>query len=137
LKNNRKRKSSAITHKERNLLQNDRITVRILIIEKHMSLKSTLESSDKITYELYLTGLTEDTVRKISAEQKEPEWMLNHRLESLKIFKNMKIPTRGPDLSGLNLDDIVYYAKPHKDHEGYANNREDVPVEIKDKFKRL
>lgn len=102
-----------------------------------MSLKSTLESSDKITYELYLTGLTEDTVRKISAEQKEPEWMLNHRLESLKIFKNMKIPTRGPDLSGLNLDDIVYYAKPHKDHEGYANNREDVPVEIKDKFKRL
>ena len=102
-----------------------------------MSLKSTLESSDNIKYELYLTGLTEDTVRKISAEQEEPEWMLDHRLECLKIFKNMKLPTRGPDLSGLNLDDIVYYAKPHKDHEWYANNREDVPAEIKDKFKRL
>ncbi len=102
-----------------------------------MSLKSTLESSDKIKYELYLTGLTEDTVRKISAEQKEPQRMLDHRLECLRIFKSMKLPTRGPDLSGLNLDNIVYYAKPHKDHEWYANNREDVPTEIKDKFKRL
>lgn len=82
-----------------------------------MSLKSTLESSDDIQYELYLTGLTEDTVRKISAEQEEPEWMLDHRLECLKIFKSMELPTRGPDLSGLHLDDIVYYAKPHKDHE--------------------
>lgn len=59
-----------------------------------MSLKSTLESSDKIHYELYLTGLTEDTVKKISAEQKEPERMLQHRLECLKIFKKMKLPVR-------------------------------------------
>lgn len=102
-----------------------------------MSLKSTLESSDKIQYELYLTGLSEDTVRKISIEQKEPEWMLAHRLQSLEIFKKMEIPTRWPNLSGLNLDDIVYYAKPHQDQEWYANNREDVPAEIKDKFKRL
>jgi DNA-directed RNA polymerase subunit M/transcription elongation factor TFIIS len=29
-------------------------------------------------------------VRKISAEQKEPEWMLDHRLQCLEIFKNMK-----------------------------------------------
>ncbi|MEI7557762.1 MAG: hypothetical protein WCJ45_02780 [bacterium] len=59
-----------------------------------MSLKSTLESSDNIKYELYLKGLTEDTVRKISAEQKEPQRMLDHRLESLNIFNKMKIPTR-------------------------------------------
>jgi len=82
-----------------------------------MSLKSTLESSDKIKYELYLTGLTEDTVRKISTDQKEPQRMLDHRLECLKILHTTKLPTRGPDLSGLNLDDIVYYAKPHKDQE--------------------
>ncbi|MEI6672570.1 MAG: hypothetical protein WCL02_04405 [bacterium] len=58
-----------------------------------MSLKSTLESSDKIQYELYLTGLTEDTVRKISAEQKEPQRMLEHRLESLEIFRKHSLPT--------------------------------------------
>jgi len=102
-----------------------------------VNLKSTLESSDKIKYELYLTGLTEDTVRKISAEQKEPQRMLEHRLECLKIFNNIKLPTRWPNLSKLNLNDIVYYAKPHKDQEWYANNREDVPAEIKEKFKRL
>ncbi len=102
-----------------------------------MSLKSTLESSDKIEYELYLRTLTEDTVRKISADQKEPEWMLDHRLQCLEIFKNMKMPTRWPDLSKLDLNDIVYYAKPKSEHEWYANNWEDVPTEIKEKFKRL
>ncbi|MCX6824658.1 MAG: Fe-S cluster assembly protein SufB [candidate division SR1 bacterium] len=102
-----------------------------------MSLKNTLESSDKIKYELYLTGLNEETVRKISADQKEPERMLDHRLQCLKIFNDMKLPTRGPDLSGLSLQDIVYYAKPHQEQKGYANDREDVPGEIKEKFKRL
>lgn len=102
-----------------------------------MSLKSTLESSDKIEYEFYLSKLTEDTVRKISADQKEPQRMLDHRLQCLEIFKNMKMPTRWPDLSKLNLDDIVYYAKPKSDYEWYANNREDVPTEIKEKFRRL
>lgn len=59
-----------------------------------MSLKSTLESKDNIQYELYFTGLTEDTVRKISAEQEEPQRMLDHRLECLKIFQKMKLPKR-------------------------------------------
>lgn len=102
-----------------------------------MTLRSTLESSDKIKYELYLTGLTEDTVRKISADQKEPERMLHHRLESLEVFKTMKIPTRGSDLSKLDLNAIVYYAKPHQEQQWYANDWEDVPGEIKEKFKRL
>ena len=102
-----------------------------------MSLKSTLESSDKIKYELYLKGLTEDTVRKISTEQKEPQRMLQHRLKSLEIFRNHSLPTRGPNLSELNLNDIVYYAKPHQDQEWYANDWENVPTEIKEKFKKL
>lgn len=102
-----------------------------------MNLKSTLESSDNIQYELYLTGLTEDTVRKISAEQKEPKWMLDHRLTCLEIFKNSQLPKWWPDLSELNLDDIVYYAKPDKDYEWYANDRNNVPEEIKEKFQRL
>ena len=35
------------------------------------------------------------------------------------------------------MNEIVYYAKPHKDNQGYANNWEDVPEEIKEKFQRL
>lgn len=102
-----------------------------------MSLKSTLESKDNIQYDLYLTGLTEDTVKKISANQKEPERMLQHRLECLKIFQKMKLPNRWPSLEKLDIQEIIYYAKPHKDNEWYANNREDVPKEIKEKFQRL
>lgn len=102
-----------------------------------MSLKSTLESKDNIQYDLYLTGLTEDTVKKISADQKEPERMLQHRLECLKIFQKMKLPNRWPGLEKLDIQEIIYYAKPHKDNEWYANNREDVPKEIKEKFQRL
>ncbi len=102
-----------------------------------MSLKNTLESADNIKYEILLKWLTEQTVREISAAQNEPDWMLEHRLKCFKIFKQSKFPKRGPNLKNLNLDEIVYYAKPSKDYEGYANNREEVPLEIKEKFQKL
>jgi hypothetical protein len=59
-----------------------------------MTLKNTLESSDKVVYDLYLQGITEETVKKISAEQEEPQWMLEHRLKSLEIFNAMPFPKR-------------------------------------------
>ena len=102
-----------------------------------MSLKTILERSDSIQYDILLKGLTEQTVRGISAAQKEPEWMLEHRLQCFKQFQKMEFPKRGPSLKKLNLDDIVYFAKPSQEHEGYANKREDVPLEIKEKFQKL
>ncbi len=102
-----------------------------------MSLKTTLESADKIRYEILLTWLTEQTVRKISAAQNEPDRMLEHRLQCFKQFQKIWFPKWWPSLKNLNLDDIVYYAKPSKDYEGYANNREEVPQEIKEKFQKL
>jgi hypothetical protein len=59
-----------------------------------MSLKNTLESSDKVKYDLFLKGLNETTVRTISQEQNEPQWMLELRLKSLEQFKKMPMPTR-------------------------------------------
>jgi Fe-S cluster assembly protein SufB len=81
--------------------------------------------------------LTEKTVREISADQNEPEWMLQHRLKSLEIFHKKPLPLWGPDLSGLNFDEIVYYAKASKKTPGYAQSREDVNPEIRKKFERL
>jgi Fe-S cluster assembly protein SufB len=57
-----------------------------------MNLKETLEKPNNIKYEIYLNNLSEDTVRKISADQKEPKRMLEHRLKSLKIYNSMPIP---------------------------------------------
>lgn len=102
-----------------------------------MSLKTTLESSDKVIYDLYLQGISEETVRKISAEQEEPQRMLEHRLKSLEIFNTMPFPKRGPSLADLHLDDIVYYAKPSQESQWYATSREDVDPEIKKKFQKL
>lgn len=102
-----------------------------------MTLKNTLESSDKIKYEVYLQWLTEETVRSISKQQKEPEWMLDLRLKSLEIFHKLSYPKRWPDLAGLDVNDIVYYAKPASDSDWYATDWEDVDPEIKKKFQKL
>ena len=48
-------------------------------------------------------GLNEDIVREISAIKKEPEWMLEYRLKSLKCFLEKPMPTWGVDLSQMNI----------------------------------
>ncbi|MBP6086313.1 hypothetical protein KA478_03955 [Patescibacteria group bacterium] len=58
------------------------------------TLKSTLETSDDIQYELYIKGLSEDNVRAISADLQEPERMLQLRLESLQKRYDMPYPSR-------------------------------------------
>jgi len=79
-------------------------------------------------------GLSEELVRHISSEKNEPEWMLQHRLESLKIFYEKPIPTWGADLSNLDLDDIIYYAHPGTVE---TDNWEEVPEEIRKVYDRL
>ncbi|HIH47571.1 TPA: Fe-S cluster assembly protein SufB, partial [Candidatus Woesearchaeota archaeon] len=49
-------------------------------------------------------GLSEELVREISKQKKEPEWMLQKRLQGLKLFSETPVPTWGPDLSKLNFD---------------------------------
>ena len=57
-------------------------------------------------------GLDEEIVREISQIKGEPEWMLKFRLKALEHFWVRPVPTWGPDLSSLDLDDIFYYVKP-------------------------
>src|SRR3989344_2711406 len=73
-------------------------------------------------------GLDEALVRRMSIEKKEPKWMLEHRIESLKIFKEKPLPTWGADLSKLDLEDIIYYAPPGTVE---TDNWEKVPEEIR------
>ncbi|MBN1266925.1 MAG: Fe-S cluster assembly protein SufB [Anaerolineales bacterium] len=79
-------------------------------------------------------GLNEEVVRQISAMKNEPHWMLQYRLKALKHFQQRPIPTWGPDLSGLNLDNLYYYVRP-AEHEG--RSWDDVPDTIKGTFERL
>jgi len=79
-------------------------------------------------------GLTEDTVRQISAHKGEPEWMLDFRLKSYKIFRSKPMPTWGADLSGIDFENIFYYLKPEGQN---ARSWDDVPEDIKNTFERL
>lgn len=79
-------------------------------------------------------GLNEKVVRKISAEKHEPQWMLDYRLKSFKIYQKMAMPNFGPDLSGLDLKDMLYYQKmTDKKYRDWK----DVPEDIKETFERL
>jgi Fe-S cluster assembly protein SufB len=79
-------------------------------------------------------GLSRQVVEQISYMKNEPEWMLEFRLKAYEHFSNRPMPAWGPDLSGLNLDEIYYYVKPT---EGQEKSWDDVPNDIKNTFDRL
>ncbi len=79
-------------------------------------------------------GVTEDVVRLISSDKKEPQWMLDLRLKALKIFHSMPIPKWGPNLDKLKLSEITYFAKPDAKE---SKNWDDVPADIRRTFERL
>lgn len=80
-------------------------------------------------------GLNEDVVRKISEKKNEPQWMLEKRLEALKIFESKPMPTWSTDLSDLDIDEIIHYLETES--ENMNNSWDDVPDYIKKTFDRL
>ncbi len=79
-------------------------------------------------------GLNREIVEKISEMKGEPQWMLEFRLKALDHFVLRPIPTWGPDLSGLDLDNIFYYVRPA---EAESRSWDDVPETIKNTFDKL
>ena len=79
-------------------------------------------------------GLSEDVVRNISRLKNEPEWMLKRRLRALSLFEKKPLPTWGPDLSGIDFDNIKYFVRST---EGQAKSWEDLPEDIKATYDRL
>ncbi len=79
-------------------------------------------------------GVNEALVRQISKDKNEPKWLLEHRLESLKIFKEKPMPTWGADLSTLDLDNIIYYARSGAVE---TDDWKEVPADIRKVYDRL
>lgn len=79
-------------------------------------------------------GLDEDTIRKISEKQDEPDWMLQKRLQAFEFLKKTPVPTWGPDVSQLDLNQIIFYIEPDAKE---STSWDDVPEEIKNTFDRL
>ena len=79
-------------------------------------------------------GLTEDIVLEISEKKNDPEWMRDFRLKSLEVYNKSEMPNWGPDISGLNVDNIVTYVKPNTE---MSQTWEEVPEDIKNTFEKL
>ena len=56
-------------------------------------------------------------VREISAKKDEPKWMLDARLKSLDLYYQIPYPVWGPDISGLDMANIVTYVRPNAPDE--------------------
>ncbi|KQT83597.1 Fe-S cluster assembly protein SufB [Aurantimonas sp. Leaf443] len=81
-------------------------------------------------------GLTEETIRLISAKKDEPQWMLDWRLEAFERWKTMESPSWARlDYPEIDFQDIHYYAAP-KSMSGPASLAE-VDPEILRTYEKL
>lgn len=81
-------------------------------------------------------GLSEDTVRFISAKKGEPDWLLDWRLEAFKRWTQMKEPDWAKvGYPPIDYQDAYYYAEP-KDAKKYKS-LDEVPQELLDTYKKL
>ncbi len=79
-------------------------------------------------------GLNEDIIRLISSKKNEPEWLLDFRLKSFEIWKNMTEPEWAHvQYEKPDFQDIHYYSSPTKEEK----NWEDVDPEIKATMDKL
>ncbi len=81
-------------------------------------------------------GLTEETVRALSAKKEEPQWLLDWRLKAFRHFLTMKEP-EWPNVhyTKPDLQAISYYSAPKQ--KPVLNSLEDADPEILRTFQKL
>ena len=81
-------------------------------------------------------GLSEDTVRFISAKKKEPEWMLEWRLKAFRKWLTMTEPDWAKlGYPEIDYQDAYYYAAPKKKEE--LESLDELDPEIKSVYDKL
>ncbi|MBS1767580.1 MAG: Fe-S cluster assembly protein SufB [Acidobacteria bacterium] len=82
-------------------------------------------------------GLSEDTIRLISAKKEEPEWMLQFRLKAYRHWQTMAFPDWAKvSYEKPDFQKIVYYSAPKKKEAKYASIDE-VDPELLRTFEKL
>src|SRR5713226_6216434 len=84
--------------------------VRRIDVDQYKYGFETLIESDKAP-----KGLSDDTVRFISAKKNEPDWMLAWRLEAYRRWLTLSEPTWARvDFGPIDYQDLYYYSAPKK-----------------------
>src|SRR5216684_1322606 len=82
-------------------------------------------------------GLSEDTVRLISAKKEEPEWMLDFRLKAYRHWLTMEEPRHWPNVTFPEVDyqDMIYYSAPKQ--KATVASLDEVDPELLKTFEKL
>ena len=92
--------------------------------------------STDIETETLPKGLSEETVRSLSAKKNEPEWMLNWRLEAFAAWEKMQEPSwANISHPKINYQDITYYSAPKA--KAKLDSLDEVDPEILKTFEKL
>ena len=92
-----------------------------------------IKNEDKYEYKIK-KGLTKEIIGEISKQKQDPEWMKEFRLKALEVYNKLELPTWGPDISELNMDEIATYVRPKTK---MSDSWDDVPEDIKNTFDKL
>lgn len=104
--------------------------VRQIDVDQYRYGFETLIESEKAA-----KGLSEDTVRFISAKKNEPDWMLQWRLEAFRRWKTMEEPTWARvEYPKIDFQDIYYYSAPKKKEIG---SLDEIDPEILKTYEKL
>ncbi|MBV7257311.1 Fe-S cluster assembly protein SufB [Pacificimonas sp. WHA3] len=92
--------------------------------------------SSDVESEMAKKGLTEETVRYISAKKGEPEWMLDWRLKAFRIWEKMESPNWAKlKIDPIDYQDAYYYAEPKK--KPTIGSLDELDPAILDTYKKL
>lgn len=92
--------------------------------------------STSIETESIPKGLTEETVRMISAKKEEPSFLLDFRLKAFKKWQTMQEPSWGHlRYAPIDYQDITYYSAPKRKQK--LDSLSEVDPEILKTFERL
>jgi Fe-S cluster assembly protein SufB len=81
-------------------------------------------------------GLSEETIRRLSSIKKEPEWMLQFRLDAYRQWLEMAEPQwANVNYPAINFQDITYYSAPKTKPQ--LNSLDEVDPEILRTFEKL
>lgn len=81
-------------------------------------------------------GLSEDTIRFISAKKGEPEWMLDWRLKAYRLWLDMETPDWAKlNIPPIDYQDAYYYAEPKA--KPTLKSLDELDPEIKRTYEKL
>jgi Fe-S cluster assembly protein SufB len=84
-----------------------------------------------------IRGLSEGTIRQISAKKGEPEWLLEVRLKAYRHWLTMKEPHwANVDYAPIDYQKIIYYSEP-KQAQAAPQSLEEVDPELRRTFEKL